>query len=134
MRKKWSSKWSGSRQPRKQRKFRYNAPLHARQRFVSATLDKKLRKEFGVRSLPVRRGDEVVVMRGSFKNKAGKVSSVDLAKAKVYVETIKRKKVSGQEVEIALESSNLKITKLNLEDKKRRKFMERKKKTGEARS
>ena len=90
-------------------------------------LDKKLRKEFGKRSLSVRRGDEVLVMRGSFKGKIGKVSSVDLRESKVYIETVKRKKVSGQEIEVPVDPSNLKIVRLYMEDKKRRKFFERKK-------
>jgi len=127
MKKKWSSNWNSSKQPRKQRKFRYNAPLHVRQSLVAATLDKKLRKEFGKRSLSVRRGDEVLVMRGSFKGKIGKVSSVDLRESKVYIETVKRKKVSGQEIEVPVDPSNLKIVRLYMEDKKRRKFFERKK-------
>jgi len=127
MKKRWSSSWVGSKQPRKQRKFRYNAPLHVKQRFVSSPLDKKLRKEYGRRSVGVRRGDEIVVMRGSFKGKTGKVTSVDLQESKVYVDNIKRKKVSGQEIEVAIQPSNIKIVRLNLDDKKRMKTLAKKK-------
>ena len=128
MRKKWSRYWIASKQPRKQRKYRYQAPLHARQRLVSSMLDKKLRKEFNKRSLPIRRGDEVIIMSGSFKGKTGKIARVDLKKLKIFIEGIKRKKVSGQEVDAAIDPSYVKITKLEMDDKKRRKFLARRNK------
>ncbi|MBI5061715.1 MAG: 50S ribosomal protein L24 [Candidatus Aenigmarchaeota archaeon] len=127
MKKKWSRHWGSSKQPRKQRKFVYNAPLHVRQRLVSATLDKKLRKEFGRRSMSVRKGDEVAVMRGKYAGKSGKIIRVDLKKLKIYAENIKMKKPSGAEVDAALDASNVRLIKLNMEDVKRRKFLEKKK-------
>lgn len=126
MRKKFSRKWIKSKQPRKQRKYRYNAPLHVRQKLVSAILDKKLREEFKKRSMPLRKGDEVLIMRGKFKKKSGKISRVDLKRLKIFVENIKRKKVSGQEVEIVIDPSNVKIIKLNLDDKMRKRILMRK--------
>ena len=68
-----------------------------------------------------------MIMRGRFKKKNGKISRVDLRKSKIYVEGIKIKKVSGAEVDVPIDPSNLKIVKLNIEDKKRRKFLDRKK-------
>lgn len=127
MKKEFSKKWVGSKQPRKQRKYRYNAPMHVRQKLVSAHLDKMLRKEHGKRSLTVRKGDEVKIMTGQFRGTRGKVSRVDLKALKVYVEHAKVKKVSGQEVETAIDPSNVMITKLELDDKRRRKFVTRKK-------
>ncbi len=123
----FSTKWIASKQPRKQRKYRYNAPLHVRQKLVSAHIDKLLRKEYKVRSMPVRKGDEVVIARGKYKKRKGVVARVDLKRMKIFIDGLKRKKVSGQEVDVAIEPSNVIITKLNLDDKKRRKFIERKK-------
>mgnify|MGYP001561330093 CR=1 FL=1 len=123
----FSVHWKASKQPRKQRKYRHNAPLHTRQKLVSAHLDKALRKEYNVRSLSLRKGDEVVVLRGSYRKRKGVVARVDLKKTKIFVEGLKRKKVSGQEIDAPIDPSNLMITKLNLDDKKRRKFIERKK-------
>ena len=125
--KEFSIKWKSSTQPRKQRKYRYNAPTHVRRVLVSAHLEKSLRKEYGKRSLPVRRGDEVKVLTGQFRGVRGKVSRVDLKALKIYVENAKVKKVSGQEVEAPIDPSNVMITKLEFEDKKRRKFIARKK-------
>ncbi len=126
MKKEFSPKWISSKQPRKQRKYRYNAPLHKRRIMVSVHLQKPLRKEYGKRSLPARKGDEVRIMRGKFSGTSGKISRVDLKALKVYVDNAKVKKVSGQEVEVPLDPSNLMITKLEFDDKKRRTFLKRK--------
>lgn len=125
MKQKWSRKWKASRQPRKQRKYRQNAPLHTRHKFMSAHLSPALRKQFGRRSVPVRKGDEVKVMKGSSAGMTGTVDRSDLSKIKVYVGGITVKKVDGSEVMKALEPSNLMITKLDLEDKMRKKVFDR---------
>lgn len=124
--KQFSIEWKSSKQPRKQRKYRYNAPMHVRRKLVSAHLEKSLRKEYNKRSLPVRKGDEVRVMTGQFSGTRGKISRVDMKALKVYVENAKVKKVSGQEVEAPIDPSNVMITKLNFDDKRRRKFLTRK--------
>ncbi len=119
MQKKFSNKWISSRQPRKQRKYRYNATLHLRHKMMAAHLDKTLAKEYKRRSVPIKKGDEVKVMRGSYRKKEGKISRIDLKKLKVYIDSVKKKKVSGQEVEVPIDPSNVKILKLNLDDPKR---------------
>jgi large subunit ribosomal protein L24 len=119
MKNEWSAKWLSSKQPRKQRKYRYNAPLHIRHKLVSATLSKELRKEVGRRSVPIRKGDEVQVMRGSFDGFKGVVERVDLKKLKIYVEGANAKKVDGTEVAKPIDPSNVRITKLTLDDKMR---------------
>jgi len=128
MKNKFSIKWGSSKQPRKQRKYRYNAPMHVRRSLMHVHLDRFLRKDYGKRALTARRGDEVMIMRGSFKGVKGKISRVDMKKLKVYVDSVKVKKVSGQDVEAPIDPSNVIITKLNFDDKKRRKFLERKNK------
>jgi large subunit ribosomal protein L24 len=125
MKQEWSRRWVSSVQPRKQRKYRYNAPLHVRQGFVSANLSKSLRERFGKRSMSLRKGDEVEVMRGSFRGQRGNVDRVDLSKARIYVDEIKVKKSDGSEVMRALQPSNLRIVKLNLDDKKRQAILDR---------
>lgn len=117
-----------SKKPSKQRKALYQAALHKRQKLVAAHLSKDLRKKFKKRSLGIRKGDEVVVMRGKYKKTTGKVSRVDLKKLKVFLEKIKRKKVSGEEVFIPFHPSNLMITSADLDDKKRQRILMRKEK------
>jgi large subunit ribosomal protein L24 len=125
MKKEWSNKWISSRQPRKQRKFRYNAPMHVRQKFVSAHLSEILRRRFGKRSLPLRKGDEVKIMRGSKGGFKGKIERIDLKTSKVYVEGLNVKKVDGSEVLKAVEPSNLLIVEPKMDDKRRQALVER---------
>ena len=121
----WSKHWKSSKKPRKQRKYVYHAPLHIRHKFLSTHLSKELREKYKKRAFPVRKGDEVQVMKGKFKKKSGKISRVDLNKIKVYIDGITRKKVDGSEVQVPIHPSNLKIINLNLEDKKRIKALTR---------
>jgi len=115
-----------SAKPRKQRKFLYTAPLHLRRKMLSTHLSKELREKYKRRALPLRKGDEVQVMRGKFKEKTGKVARVNYKKYRVYVEGITRKRTVGTEAQVGLHPSKLKIINLNLDDKKRQKILERK--------
>ena len=121
MKQKFSTKWQGSKQPRKQRKYRYNATLHLKHRFLNANLSKELRKKYDKRNIAVRKGDEVLIMRGSFKKKKGKVLEVDMKKSRVSIEGVNRTKKDGSKVNVYFNPSNLQIQTLNLDDVKRMK-------------
>ena len=108
-----------SKQPRKQRKARYNAPLHVRQKFMGARLSESLSKEYGTRSAAVVTGDTVKVMRGDFKGTEGKVQSVSLKGGKIAVDGVISTKVDGTEVPRLIYPSNVMITKLELKDERR---------------
>ena len=96
-------------QPRKQRKFRYNAPLHLRKKMVGVHVSKELRAKLGTkrRSVPVHRGDKVKVLRGDKSGHVGKVNEVNLKDLKVYVEGITVKTAKGVEKLRAIDPSNL---------------------------
>lgn len=126
MKKQFSNLWKSSKQRRKQRKFRYNAPLHAKHKFLSAHLSKELMKKHGKRNVPVRKGDTVKIIRGQFRNHVGKVEKVLLRKTKIYVEGAEQIKRDGTKSFYPIHPSNIIITALNLEDKKRQKLLERK--------
>ncbi len=119
-----------SKKPKKQRKAFHEMPLHRKQKAVSAHLNKRLREELGVRAMPVRKGDTVKVMRGSFKGKNGKVSSVNISKMHVFVEKITRKKADGTEAIMPLRASNLLIESLEKIDEKRFKRIKKQKPAG----
>ncbi len=108
-----------SKQPRKQRKARYNAPLHIRQKYMGARLSEALSKEYGTRSAAVITGDIVKVMRGDFKGTEGKVQKVSLADGTIAVEGVISTKVDGTEVARPIYPSNVMITKLELKDGRR---------------
>ena len=119
MKKKFSTSWLSSTKPRKQRKYRANAPLHTKHKFLSANLSKSLREKYGKRSLPLRKGDEVLVMRGSFRKKKAKADSIDLIRSRVTLEGINRTKKDGSKIPVKFSPSSLQITIIDLEDKKR---------------
>jgi len=123
---KFSSSWIKSSQPRKQRKYRFNAPLHIKQKFVSVHLDKLLREKHGKRSVVIRKGDNVKIMRGQFSKKTGKVEQVSLKKNQVFISGIEATKKDGTKVRYPINPSNLMITELNLEDKMRQKALKKK--------
>ena len=119
MKNEFSTSWTGSRQPRKQRKYLINAPLHTRHKFLSAHLSKDLRTKYGKRNIPVRKGDEVIVMRGNFKKKKAKITIVELKRGRVFLENIQRTKKDGSKVNVPFYPSNLMIQTLALDDKER---------------
>jgi large subunit ribosomal protein L24 len=125
MKSKFSSSWLRSVQPRKQRKYRFNAPLHIKQKFVNAHLSKDLRKKYSRRSLGLRMGDTVRVNRGQFKKKEGKVEEVNLKKTRIYISGIEIVKKDGTKARFPLHPSNLTITELNSDDKLRIKRFEK---------
>ena len=127
MKQKFSTKWKSSKQPRKQRKYLANAPLHIRKKFVSVNLSKELRTKHEKRNIPVKKGDVVKIMQVKFKKKQGKVNMVRLNTSKIIVEGIQAKKIDGSKVNVPLRASNLQIIELNLEDKKRMKKLNIKK-------
>ncbi|VVB83194.1 50S ribosomal protein L24 [uncultured archaeon] len=119
MKNKFSKHWKASTQPRKQRKYAANAPMHLKRKMLSVNLSKELRKKFSKRNIVVRKGDSVKVMRGKFKNKTGKITEVFTKISKVIIEGITVKKQDGSKANIKMRPSNLQIIELNLDDKKR---------------
>jgi large subunit ribosomal protein L24 len=109
-----------SAQPRKQRLLHYQAPLHQRGKFLGAHLSEELRKKLGRRSLRVRKGDRVRIVRGDFKGLEGEVLSVDTKRERVYVQGASLRKADGTEVPMGIHPSNLVILRL-AEDKRRMK-------------
>ena len=132
MKKQFSTKWNSSKNVAKQRKYKANAPLHIKQSFVSAHLSKDLRKKYGRRSLILRAGDKVKVMRGQYKGSENKVERVDLKNTRVYVTGVERAKKDGSKSLIPVNPSNLLLTDLNLEDKRRKLKLEGKSKVSPA--
>ena len=127
MKKNFSKHWKSSKQPRKQRKYLANAPLHIRKKFLSVNLSKDLRKKYGKRNITVKKGDVVKILRGKFKKKQGKIKEVKLKTSKVIVDGIQVKKQDGSKADVKLQPSNLQIIELNIEDKKRLKQINKQK-------
>ncbi|XP_064382348.1 large ribosomal subunit protein uL24-like [Halichondria panicea] len=111
---------------RKCRKRHFTAPSSIRRKLMSAPLSKDLRNKYHVRSMPVRRDDEVVITRGHFKGQQpSKVLTVYRKRWVLHLERIQREKANGASVNVGIHPSKVEITKLKL-DKDRRKILERK--------
>ncbi len=131
MKKKFSTSWKASSQPRKQRKYRANAPLHIRKKFISVALSKPLRKTKGKRNIILKKNDKVKIMRGKFKGKTGKVLSVDLKYSKVVVENIQVTKLDGSKANVKLQPSNLQIIEITERNPAKKNSEKKEKKTKE---
>ena len=77
-----------------------------------------------VRSVPIRKDDEVQIVRGSNKDKEGKVTTVYRLKYVIHIERVTREKATGASVPLGIHPSNVVITKLKL-DKDRESLLER---------
>ncbi|MDY6769813.1 MAG: 50S ribosomal protein L24 [Candidatus Nanohaloarchaea archaeon] len=115
----WSASWEGSTDPSKQRKHRRNAPKHHRKKFLSAHLADSVQETLGTRTAPLRTGDRVEVMRGDFAGETGRVDDIDTEDGVVYIDGVEREAVDGAETPVPVRPSNLKVTKLNLDDDRR---------------
>jgi len=116
-----------SKQPRKQRKSRYNAPLHERRHFVSAHISKELRAKLGTkkRAVPLRKGDRVKIMKGEKRGHTGKIIEIDLNAGKVYVEGVVATKAKGTEIPAPIDASNLLLLEGDFDKKGRQEVLER---------
>jgi len=115
-----------SKQPRKQRKRIYRAKLHQKHKLLHATLSPDLRKKYGKRAIRVVKGDTVKIMRGDFEGHEGKVERVDMKKLAIFIEGVTVSKADGTEILRPVYPSNVMITKLNLDDKRREEILRRK--------
>lgn len=119
-------------QPRKQRLARYTAPYHRRHREMSAPVDKGLREKQLARgfkyprSMSVRKGDRVLIVRGEGKAKSTTiVAKVDRKARKIYVEGFTYFKSDGTELQRPIDPSNVVIINPDWSDIYRRKLLTR---------
>ena len=119
--------------PRKQRKRLYNAPAHIRHKLMAAPLAPELIKSKGVKSLPVKKGDTVRVVRGDHLGFEGKVNRVDMKRYRIFLEGLTREKVDGTNIFVSVHPSKVMIKNLKLDDKWRKAIVERKKALAQSR-
>lgn len=105
--------------PRKSRKNAFTAPKHIKSKSIAGHLSERLRKELGKRSIPLKKGDIVKIVRGNFKGKEGKITKVNRETKKIFIEKIIRKKSDGTEFEVAIDPSKIIVRDIDTSDKKR---------------
>jgi large subunit ribosomal protein L24 len=117
-----------TKKPNKTRKHAGNLGKHKKSKAIAANLSERLRKEKGTRSISLRKGDTVKIVRGSFKGKEGKIKAINREIGKVFINGIIKKKSDGTEFEVAIDPSNLMVRDLESNDKKRLKNIKGEKK------
>lgn len=125
---KGSARGGVSRKPGKQRKRVHESRLHEKGDFLRVHLAPSYLEDPKVdypRSLPVREGDTVKVLRGSYRGTEGKVTEVDRRRLRVLVEGVTVAQADGTEIGKPIHPSNLMITKLDMTDPWRKKLVER---------
>jgi large subunit ribosomal protein L24 len=112
--------------PTKQRKMMYQAPLNERYKRFAAPLSSKLKESHNTSTIPVRKGDTVMIMRGDRKGSEGKITQIDRKHYRIFIEGATREKVDGTNIPVPIHPSKVMITRLNLDDKRRKKILDRK--------
>jgi len=93
---------------------------------MRANLSKDLSSQYGIRTVSVRKGDTVSVVRGDYAGHEGKVNSIILRSMRIIVEGINQTKLDGTNKPVAVNPSKVKVTKLDLSDKRRKRLLEAK--------
>jgi large subunit ribosomal protein L24 len=94
-------------------------------KFGSA-LSAELRDKHGRTAVRPVKGDGVKIIRGGFKGIEGKITGVDTKRGKLFVEGVTREKAAGGKTSpVPIDASKVVITNLNLEDKLRKRRLER---------
>ncbi|MHA1965010.1 MAG: 50S ribosomal protein L24 [Candidatus Thorarchaeota archaeon] len=107
-----------SKSPRKQRRRVRNAAMHERKNLLKCRLDEFLQEEHGLRSLVIKKGDLVRIMRGQFRDTESKVTSVSYKKGVVYLDNTTITKADGKETAVPIHPSNLMLVKLEMDEER----------------
>merc|ERR1711959_469906 len=95
---------------RKSRKAHFTAPSSERRKLMSAPLSKELRGKYNVRSLPIRKDDEVMIVRGTYHDREGKVTQVYRKKWIIHIDRVTKDKMNSQTVQVGIHPSKVIIT------------------------
>jgi len=109
--------------PRRQRRALYTAHTTERRRRMTVPLSRELRRRFQRRNLPVRKGDTVRVLSGSFAGREERVAKVSRRDLSVTLDNVTLKTAEEKLKPLALRTSHLVITRLNLADPWRRRAL-----------
>jgi len=112
--------------PSKQRRLAALATEKDLQRQMRGNLSEKLREKYGIRSVSVRKGDTVKILRGDFAGIEGKVIETDRRSQRVTVEGVTREKVSGEQTRVPVHVSKITVTSLDMGDRWRSEKLEKK--------
>lgn len=105
---------------RKNRKRHFGADDAERRVRMSSGLSKELREKYKIKTLPIKKEDEVEVVTGDLSGKKGRVIDVKRAVYKVVLDITYREKKNGQIARYGIHPSNLRITGISMNDERMR--------------
>ncbi|MGP8073272.1 MAG: 50S ribosomal protein L24 [Thermoplasmata archaeon] len=106
--------------PRRQRRAVYNADTFERRLRMTVPLSRELRSRFHRRSVPLRKGDTVRVMKGSFVGREERVAKIDRRGYTVTLDNVTLKSGEEKLKPLPVRTNHLLIVRLNLADAWRR--------------
>jgi ribosomal protein uL24 len=119
-----------STKPRKQRSALQSLKQHQISKVFMVRLDEPLQEEWGIKRLPLRKDDEVRVIKNEMTDVEGKVLSLDRRSRTIQIEECTLEKKNGATYYIPISPSNVILTKLGGKkmDPWRQKIIDRKQK------
>nr|UXY87175.1 60S ribosomal protein L26 [Cryptomonas sp.] len=120
---KYANSVSSSR--KKERKHFFNLPSHQRRMTMSSHLSKMLQKKYNIKSIPIRKNDEVKIVRGSMKGKIGKVIQCHRKNFSIFIEKIARFKTGRSISYIPISPSNVVVVNLSITNERKSFFLKR---------
>ena len=112
-----------SKSPRRQRKALYTADSFERHHRMAVPLSRELRARFGRRAVPVRKGDTVRVLAGSFVGREERVARINRRDYAVTLDNVTLKMADEKLKPLEIRPGHLVITRLNLSDPWRRRAL-----------
>jgi large subunit ribosomal protein L24 len=109
--------------PRRQRRALYEATSAERRKRMTVPLSRELRARFHRRSAPVRKGDTVRVLAGSYEGREERVARIDRRAYTVTLDNVTLKTAEEKLKELPLKPAYLVLTRLNLADPWRRRSL-----------
>lgn len=112
-----------SRLPRNQRKAVFTATTFERRKRMSVPLSRELRRRFGRRQIPIRKGDTVRILSGSYIGREERVAKINRRSYSVTLDNVTGKTADAKLKPLPVQLNHLLLTKLNLSDPWRRRVL-----------
>lgn len=111
------------RSARRQRKALYTASHQERRRRMTVPLSRELKTRFHRRAIPVRKGDTVRILGGSYVGREERVAKVDRRTFSVTLDNVTSKTGESKQTPLPIRTGHLVIVRLNLADPYRRRIL-----------
>jgi large subunit ribosomal protein L26e len=110
--------------PRRQRKAHFTADTFHRRLRMTVPLSRELRRRFHRRAVPVRKGDTVRVLSGSYEGREERVARVLRRNYTLVLDNVTLKSGEEKLKPLPIQTNHLVITRLNLADAWRRRALQ----------